>query len=132
MEVTKELVLTGYSNVVSYECFQKIGSQMEKNICKFKIGDKQGTGFFCKIPFPNMDNMLSVFITNNHLIKEELLNYENEQIIIKIKEDEDEKKINLNGRFKYTNIEYDTTIIEIQEKDGIKKFMELDDKIINN
>ena len=41
--------------------------------------------------------------------------------------------INLNDRIKYTSSEYDTTIIEInEEKDNIKNFLELDDKIIND
>ena len=57
----------------SYECTKKILEQMEKNICKNKIGKEQGTGFFCKIPFPDRKNMFPVLITNNHIIKEELL-----------------------------------------------------------
>ena len=62
MEVKKESILTGYPNFISYESTQKILEQMEKNICKIKIGQKQGTGFFCKIPFPDKNNMLPVFI----------------------------------------------------------------------
>ena len=46
---------------------------MEQNICKIKIGSLQGTGFFCEIPFPDKNNMLPVFITNNHIINEKLL-----------------------------------------------------------
>ena len=33
---------------------------------------------------------------------------------------------------KYTNKDYDITIIEIKEEDEIKSFLELDDKIIND
>ena len=33
---------------------------------------------------------------------------------------------------KYTNADYDITIIEINEKDQIKNYMQLDDKIIND
>ena len=32
----------------------------------------------------------------------------------------------------YTNEEYDITIIEIKEKDGIKSFLELDEDIISD
>ena len=106
--------------------------QMQKNICKIKIDGNQGTGFFCKIPFPNKDNMLPVLITNNHIIKQDIL-YKNDEIIkIKIKNDEKEKKINLNDRKKYTNEKFDITIIELKPKDEINDFMELDDAIIND
>jgi len=48
----KERELTKYPEIISYECTKKIMDQMQKNICKIKIDDKKGTGFFCKIPFP--------------------------------------------------------------------------------
>ena len=63
--------------------------------------------------------MLPVFITNNHIINNHLLYKDNETISIKIKEDNDIKKIPLNNRIKYTNEEYDITIIEIKESDNI-------------
>ena len=125
--ILKENILTGYPNVISYECTKKIIEQMEKNICKIKIGKEQGTGFFCKIPFPDKDNMLPVFITNNHII-----NLKEDKIIIKIKEEKESRIINLNNRIKYTNKEYDITIIELKEKDNIKNYLELDDNIIND
>ena len=45
---------------------------MKKNVCKIKIGNEQSTGFFCKIPFPDENNLLPVFITNNHVINKKL------------------------------------------------------------
>ena len=57
---------------------------MEKNICKIKLGNIQGTGFFCKIPFSNKDNLLPIFITNNHAINQEILNEDNKNIYIYI------------------------------------------------
>ena len=54
--------------MISYECSKKIVEQMEKCICKLKIDEIEATGFFCKIPFPDKNNMLPVFITNNHVI----------------------------------------------------------------
>ena len=68
MEGIKESILIGYPNEISYECTKNILQQMEKNICKIKIGKEQGTGFFCEIPFPDRNNMLPVFIKNNHII----------------------------------------------------------------
>ena len=93
----------------------------------------QGIGFFCMISFPNLNNSLPVFITNNHVINDEILNKENMKIKIDIKEEENIKEIILNeNRIKYTNKEYDITIIEIKEEDNINNYFELDDIIIND
>ena len=112
---SKESILTGYPNIISYECTKKIIQQMEKNISKITIGKEQGTGFFCKIPFPDLNNMLSVFITNNHIINKELLYKDNAMIEIDIEEENNIRKLNLNNRMKYKNEEYDITIIEIKK-----------------
>ena len=77
MEEIKETVLVGYPNIIPFDCSQKIIEQMRKDICKIKIGEEQGTGFLCKIPFPNKDNILSVSITNNHVINADVLFKEN-------------------------------------------------------
>ena len=76
--------------------------------------------------------MLPVFITNNHIIGRDLLYKGNESIGINIEEEENIKYINLKNRMRYTDKEDDITIIEIKEKDNIKNYLELDDKIIND
>ena len=133
METIKESLLTGFPNVISYDCTKKIMKQMEKNICKIKIGEKLGTGFFCKIPFPDKNNMLPVFITNNHIIGEEILYKQDAKIKIHIKEKKEEKVFKLNERMKYTNADFDITIIEIKETDDdIKDYLKLDNNIIDD
>ena len=124
-------LIIGSPNIISYETTKTIIDQMEQNICKIKIGSIQGTGFFCEIPFPDKNNMFPVFITNNHIINEKILYAENAVIEIEIKYD-GIKKLNLNNRYKYTNKEYDITIIEIKNTDDITSFLQLDDTIINN
>ena len=76
--------------------------------------------------------MLPVFITNNHILGKELLYKKDAKIKIDIKEEIEIKEIELNNRMKYTNEEYDTTIIEIKEEDNIKNYLKLDDIIIND
>ena len=132
MEDQKESILTDYPNVISYECTKEIIEQMEKCICKIKVGQEQGTGFFCKIPFPDKNNMLPVFITNNHLINEKILNKDDGNIEFRIQEEKEMKKLEFNNRKKYTNAEYDITIIEIKEIDNIINYLELDNKIIDD
>ena len=128
MEYYEEGILLGYPNVISYESTKKILEQMEKNICKINMGQLQGTGFFCKIPLLNK----YMLITNNHIINEDILYKKDGKIKIDIKEENEIKEIGLNNRMKYTNEEYDITIIEIKEKDNIKNYLELDDIIMND
>ena len=134
MEENYETILTGYPNVIPFDCTREIVNQMQKNICKIKIGAEQGTGFFCKIPFPDKNKMLKVLITNNHVINENILYKKDEKISIYIEQEKKIRELNLNNRIKYTKKkeEYDITIIEIKEEDGINNFLELDDIIIND
>ena len=132
MEDYKEVNLGEYPDAISYECTKLILEQMEKCICKIKIGKMQGTGFFCMVPFPDKNHMKPILITNNHVINEYLLNKEEQKIPLDIKNENDIKYINLDNRMKYTNEEYDITIIEIKEEDNINNYLELDDKIIND
>ena len=122
MEDIKETIISNYPDIVPYECSKKIIKQMERNICKIKIGQEQGTGFFCKIPFPDMNNMLPVLITNNHIINEELLYEDDANILIYTENDKNTKTINLDDRLKYTSKHFDITIIEIKDQDKINNY----------
>ena len=71
-------------------------------------------------------------MTYNHVINNALLNQSNAKIKLDIKEDDDVKELSLNNRMKYTNDEYNITIIEIKEEDNINSYLELDDTIMND
>ena len=80
----------GYSQfskgiLLNFESFKNLIYQIENDVYQIKIGNKEGIGFFCKIPFPNKDNMLPVFITNNSVFNEELLNKKNGKISLRKK-----------------------------------------------
>ena len=138
MSSLKESRIIGQPNEISYESIVKIKEQMEKNIGKILIvtaqKSEQGTVFFCKIPFPDKNNMLPVLITNNHLIDEKILSNDNKKITISIKEKKDDIILSLKNRITYTNESYDITIIEIkkEEEDIIDNYLELDDLIIED
>ena len=104
---------------------------MEKSVCKIKCNEGSGTGFFCKIPFPNFYNLLPVLITNNHILNEEALKINN-QIVLSINNDLFTYKIYIdNSRKIYTEKDlYDITLIEIKESDGINLncFLEIDNE----
>jgi hypothetical protein len=79
VEIEKSII-NDSPTTIHFDCIITLTEQMKRGICKIKLGEKQGTVFFCKIPFPNMDNMLPVFITNHHLLNEQILNKENQKI----------------------------------------------------
>jgi len=105
---------------------------MEKCVCKINLenGDK-ATGTFCKIPFPDLYNLLPVLITNNHVLNEnDILPEKN--IHFTLNNDKKEHKISLKKRKTLTMIKpYDITIIEIKKYDGldINSFLEIDTNI---
>ena len=128
------VLLPGYPNAATYEGIEVILEQMRKKVCKIRFEKVQGTGFFCRIPFPDLNNMLRVLITNNHIIDRNLLFQKGAQISIEIKDEIDYKVLNLNNRIKYTNEEFDITIIEIKDEDKINNFnfLELDEVLIKD
>ena len=81
---------------------------------------------------PNKHTYIHALITNHHVINENTIkkgipfkiefNNNKENRIIKINKD---RKV-------YTNSEYNITIIEIKENDGICNFLELDENINNS
>ena len=74
MEINEEGLIEHFPTLLSIRCTEKILEQMKKNICKIISPKKEGTGFFCKIPFPDKENLLKVLISNNHIINKELFN----------------------------------------------------------
>ena len=113
------------------ETCKNLINQAENYIYKIKVGNKEGIGFICIIPINNKKNMITVLITNNNIINEELLNKKDGKILIDIKEEKTIKAINLLNRRKYTSKEYNISIIEIKKEDEIKNYLELDDRIID-
>ena len=130
--IEQEKLLFEHPIPITYEETKIITEQMEKNICGITLNDgKKGTGFFCKIPFTTKYRLLPVLITNWHVIKEEILYKDNQEITIFIKTEKRARMLNLNNRLKYTNSKLDITIIELKEKeDKIYDYLELSQNII--
>ena len=133
MEATKNKELNIYSEPVPLETTEKIIEQMKNCVCKINTENGQkGTGFFCKIPFPDFEHLLPILITNNHVIDESILENEKNKVILLLNNDKEIKEIQIENRIKYTNKEYDITFIELKDNDGITKFLELDNNIKTN
>ena len=110
---------------------KKIDSQLEKSICKINIEeDIFGTGFLCKIPYPDEFKLLPVLITNNHVINKDYY-FGNKTIKISFNDDKNIKLLDIvPERQFYTNEIYDITIIEIfPNKDNLNHFLELNEYI---
>ena len=133
MEYKEESKKQNYPDCISLECTEKIVEQMKLKVCKIFLSSCNGSGFFCKIKFPN-NKLIPVLITNNHVINESILQNENQKIFYSIYNQKESKYIKLNNRMKYTSPKekYDITIIEIKESDNINDNMFFDIELNDN
>ena len=123
----KEKVNTSIERV-SILGLKNILNQVTSCVCKIKIKEGYGNGFFCKIPFKNKGEVKAL-MTNYHILNEKdlkeksqlniLLNDDNEKLIIDLKIE----------RAIYYNKDCDISIIQLSEKDKIKNFLKLDEII---
>ena len=106
-----------------------IKEKMEKSTCKIKCPKEgYGTGFFCKIPFPDQFNLLPVLITNNHVLDKNDIKIGN-KFRFSLNNDKSHFYIFCDKERKtYTNIDYDITIIELKPKESEFLFLEIDEK----
>jgi len=117
---------------ITLEQSEKILKQSKIYICKIKSGkNKYGTGFLCKIPFPDKNNALSVLMTNHHVITKEELLLKDKEFEISFDDGKIKKIINITPERKIYSImkeeSYDLTIIEIfPEEDKIFHFFEIE------
>ena len=135
--IIKESLIEFQPIPIDIEGTKLILSQMENCICKIYQNDKTGTGFFCRIPFPDKNNLLNVLITNNHILNEkDIENNKSINLIMYNKEEKIKREIKIDEsrkRFTYINKEegIDITIIEIKKKeDNINNFLEIDDNVL--
>ena len=111
--------------------------QTENSICKIIKSDNKGsgTGFLCKIPFPDSFNLLPVLVTCHHVLENEII-IKGSKIKIQFKNEEKTNDILItldNNRKIYEDKENDIIFIEIKEKDGINmkiSFLDIDDYYI--
>ena len=104
----------------------KILNQMRNCICKLKLDNTEGTGFFCSFSY-GKKNTMNCLITNNHVLNEKYYD-ENNKITLFLNDDNIIKVIDLTKERKtYFNDEYDIALIEILDTDKIEYYLELDD-----
>ena len=130
MEENKEKYIQNSVEPVSIKSTEIILNQMKNCVCKIHIGGTKGTGFFTKIPYKN--DLLTVLITNNHVLGEENLK-DGKIINISLNNEETYKNIKIDSnRKRYTNEILDISIIEIKGNlDNINDFLILDNQILD-
>ena len=64
--VYNEAYIADNINSIPMEKLGKISGQ-SSCACKINDGNTYGTGFFCRIPYPDKENLLPVLITCNHV-----------------------------------------------------------------
>ena len=120
----KEKYISSSPESVSYKGTEIILDQMNNSVCRI-YNNGNGTGFFTKIPYKSQ--LLPVLLTNNHVIGQDDILYNN-YFSIYLNNDKILKEIKLdNNRLRYTNEKLDITIIEIKEnKDNLNnKYLEI-------
>ena len=125
-KIKNEFRLNNQQNI-NLKAFGSFSVLATKSICIITLKNGYGTGFFCKIPYPNDEHLFKCLITNNHVLKKNFFETNNE---IKLEIDNISYSIDLNiNRKIWTNEEIDYTIIEIKKEDNIEYFLTYDDNI---
>ena len=127
----KEKYLNDSITPISIKGMEKITFQLKNCVCKIRKKDNvKATGFFCKIPYQNNNNLITVLFTNNHVLNQNDLIINN-KIEITMNDDNEIRSILIdNSRIFFTDPDLDVTIIEIKPNiDKINNFLELDEKI---
>ena len=91
-KIIKAKILDNYTLPVTIKKTNKILEQLKKCVCKIKTKNGNGTGFFCKIPYNNIE--LSVLMTNYHIIDNNFIK-ENKNITVTLNDDIEYKKIGI-------------------------------------
>ena len=128
-----ECEIEGHPDPLTAGQLKIILGQIEKCICDIKCSiNSHGTGFFCKIPYPDFYNIKWVLITNYHVLNKDDI-VENKIIKFSLNEKSNTREIKItNKRKTYANEKFDVTIIELNPKEDSLEpdsFFEVDTKI---
>ena len=91
--IIKEKSIKTSPEPVSFKATATILSQMNNCVCRIYINNCEGTGFFTKIPYKSQ--LLPVLLTNNHVIGQDDILYNN-YFSIYLNNDKKTKRIQLN------------------------------------
>lgn len=131
-DVEKEGHVKGSLNSLTQNQIKNINNQMKNCVCKIIYKKESGTGFFCRIPFPDNYTLLPVLITCYHVLNEKHIS---KGKTIKFIIDNKPKSLYMDeSRMVYTDKFKDITLIEIKRNDNInlEYFLDVDKNLNNN
>ena len=128
-EYNIKLEISNNKGMLNANAIANFIQKAKEAVCEICLSKGFGTGFFCKIPYTEDNNiLLPVLMTNNHVLSRENLESKND---IKIIINGQTKTIPLKKRKIGTDEKMDFTFIEIKEKeDNIETFFNLDDNVL--
>ena len=128
LNIDNEAKIKGSPDSISLEQIKNIYHQMNNCVCNIILGDTAGTGFFCKIPFPDQNNLLPALVTVNHVLdisKHKKVEFHLNGLYHSILID--------NSRKIYSSKRLDSTIIEIKKNElNTNYFLDIDENIYQN
>ena len=121
----KEKFLENSVGPIFIKSAEIIISQMRKCLCKIVSENMRSTGFFCKIPYPDMSHLLPVLVTADFAFRKGIK--KGDSINISINDDQELKTIKIDDNRKiFINKQYNTAFIELTPEDKINDFLEID------
>ena len=122
-----------YIPAIPFTVLPNLIEQGNNAVCKIIKGKTSGTGFLCKIPFPNSLTLLPVLITCIHVLEiNDIIN--DKSFELHFNNGRIKKTLKMNSTRKiFISKKYDVIIIEIKESDGfqIEKFLDIDNSYYN-
>ena len=129
--MSKEKLIKNSPEPVTISGTRTILNQMINCICKIKVQESFGTGFFCKIPINNKEKIPFLF-TNYHVLNKAYFEKSNTLKLL-LNDEKEIKNMNLGiKRRTYFNENYDIALIEIKNIDNISYYLELDENLFRD
>ena len=94
----KEKFLENSVGPIFIKSAEIIISQMRKCLCKIVSENMRSTGFFCKIPYPDMSHLLPVLVTTDFAFRKGIK--KGDSINISINDDQELKTIKIDDNRK--------------------------------
>ena len=125
----KEKKINDSPEPVSISGTRTILEQMINCICKIKVDQSIGTGFFCRINY-GINKTMKFLMTNFHVLTKNYYD-KTKTIDLLINDEKIVKPIDLTKKrhIYFDEEKYDIILIEILDIDGINNFLELDDNL---
>ena len=129
-DIKKEKLLENSTGPIFIKTAETIIYQMKNCLCKIKCKSGSGSGFFCKIPYPDQSHLLPVLVTAVFVIDSEVK--EENSLKISLNDDNEFREIKLNNRKIFMNKELACAFIEILPEDKINNFLEIDSDLFKD